>query len=252
MDYTQSVGNTNELQCMLAFIQLGYECSVPFGNGAKYDFIADINGELLRFQCKSSHYTNNHGRISKDSFSFGTTCSTTNTKETKRYTYSSDQIDYFATFFNGQVYVIPVDECSTHKTLRFTPPNNGNTNYNKAEDYLVTRYFQESEHYKKSKEAYLNRTVIKSGKGTPTCPICGKEVTEEGNLCEECSHIESRKVERPSREELKTFIRNTPFVQIGNYYGVTDNSIRTWCKYYNLPYRVNDIKKISESDWQNI
>ena len=72
---------------MLAFIQLGYECSVPFGNGAKYDFIADIDGKLLKFQCKSSHYTNDHGKVSTDSFTFSTSCSTTNTKVTKRYTH---------------------------------------------------------------------------------------------------------------------------------------------------------------------
>mgnify|MGYP003400600460 CR=1 FL=1 len=34
---------------MLAFIELGYDCSIPYGNSAKYDFIADINGELLKF-----------------------------------------------------------------------------------------------------------------------------------------------------------------------------------------------------------
>ena len=252
MDYTQSIGNTNELQCMLAFIQLGYECSVPFGSGAKYDFIADINGELLRFQCKSSHYTSDHGKITEDSFTFSTSCQTTNTKETKRYTYDSNQIDYFATCFNGQVYIIPVDECSTAKTLRFVPPKNGNTNYNRAEDYLINNFFQESIHYKISKENYLNRTIIKSDKEVPKCPICGKEVTKEGYLCVECSKIASRKVERPSREELKALIKVTSFTQIGRQFNVTDNTIRKWCKAYNLPYRMGDIEKISNSDWQNI
>ena len=28
------LGNSNELKCMVAFIQLGFECSVPYGNGA--------------------------------------------------------------------------------------------------------------------------------------------------------------------------------------------------------------------------
>lgn len=252
MNYTQSIGNTNELKCMLAFIQLGYECSIPFGNGAKYDFIADINGELLRFQCKSSHYTIDRGEISKDSFSFSTTCQTTNTKETKRYTYDSNQIDYFATCFNDQVYIIPVDECSTNKTLRFVPPKNGNSNYNKAEDYLITNYFKESNHYKTSKELYLNRPIKTEINSIPVCPNCGKEVTKEGNLCEECSHLKARKVERPSRDILKSLIRNKSFVQIGLEFGVTDNAVRKWCKYYNLPHKVGDIKKIKEIDWQNI
>lgn len=254
MDYTQSIGNTNELQCMMAFIQLGYECSVPFGNGAKYDFIADINGELIRIQCKSSHYTSRHGKIITDSFSFDTTCSTTNTKRTIVYTYDSTQIDYFATCFEGKVYIIPVDECSTNKTLRFVPPQNGNTNYNKAEDYLITNFFQEGEHYKKSKEAYLNRLITSESKSTNqyTCPTCGNSVSKNGVLCEQCSRIASRKVERPSREVLKNLIRNTPFTEIGKQYGVTDTSVRKWCKYYNLPFRVGDIKKVSEENWQNI
>lgn len=157
MDYTQVLGNINELNCLMSFIQLGYECSIPYGNGAKYDFIVDLNGQLKRIQCKASHYTNDHGTITTDSFSFSTTCSTSNTKETKRHKYSSDQIDYFATHFNGNTYVIPVDECSTNKTLRFVPPKNGVKNYNKAEDYLITNIFEVNEHLNASKEAYKNR-----------------------------------------------------------------------------------------------
>ena len=44
MEYTQSKGNLVELQCISKFIELGYECSIPYGNSAKYDFIADVNG----------------------------------------------------------------------------------------------------------------------------------------------------------------------------------------------------------------
>lgn len=53
MNYTQSIGNIVELQCISKFIELGYEVSIPYGNGAKYDFIADVNGKFLRIQCKS-------------------------------------------------------------------------------------------------------------------------------------------------------------------------------------------------------
>ena len=53
MNYTQSIGNIVELQCISKFIELGYEVSIPYGNGAKYDFVADVNGKFLRIQCKS-------------------------------------------------------------------------------------------------------------------------------------------------------------------------------------------------------
>ena len=119
---------------MLAFIKLGYTCSVPFGNSAKYDFIVDVNGELLRIQCKSSHYVDD----TKDAFYIDTSTSTVNTKEIKRYLYTNKDIDYFATSFENEVYVISIEECSgTTKTLRINPPKNGKLDYLKASDYLI-------------------------------------------------------------------------------------------------------------------
>ena len=38
---TQVIGNATELKCIAKFIELGYECSIPYGNSAKYDFIVD-------------------------------------------------------------------------------------------------------------------------------------------------------------------------------------------------------------------
>ena len=57
---------------------------------------------------------------------------------------------------------------------------------------------------------------------------------------------------KPSREELKKLIRNMPFMQIANKYAVSDTSIRRWCKSYNLPSRVSEIKLISDEEWVNI
>lgn len=142
---------------MLAFIKLGYTCSVPFGNSAKYDFIADVNGKLLRIQCKSSNYVDDN----RDAFYIDTSTSTVNTKEIKRHTYTDSDIDYFATSFENEVYVIPINECKgTIKTLRINPPRNGKTEYVKASDYLIKRIFDEDLHYQQSREKYLNRNTI--------------------------------------------------------------------------------------------
>jgi len=64
--------------------------------------------------------------------------------------------------------------------------------------------------------------------------------------------LKSRIVERPNREEFKKMIRIIPFTQIGNKYNVSDNTIRKWCDFYNLPRRRRDIKKISDEDWELI
>lgn len=84
------------------------------------------------------------------------------------------------------------------------------------------------------------------------CRYCGKEVTRGNNICSECSHFMSRKIERPSREEFKNLIRNNSFVSIGKMFGVSDSAIRKWCDSYKLPRKVSDIKKISDKDWENI
>lgn len=254
MDYTQSIGNINELQCMLAFIELGYDCSIPYGNASKYDFIVDIEGQLIRIQCKSSRHPTRDGVLDTDAFMFNTCSATTNTKKTVRHKYNKEQIDYFATCFNGKVYVIPVEECSSAKTLRFSPPNNGTKNYNKAEDYLISNLFSESSLYQSSKESYLNREII--GKiETPreySCSQCGAPVSSKGALCTECAKEKSRKVERPTRENLKDLIRTKSFTQIGKMFGVADNTIRKWCIAYNLPSRISEINKISDDEWLNI
>ena len=53
-------------------------------------------------------------------------------------------------------------------------------------------------------------------------------------------------------EILKEQIRNTPFSHLGNLYGVSDNAVRKWCKSYNLPSRVGDIKNITDEEWVKI
>lgn len=88
--------------------------------------------------------------------------------------------------------------------------------------------------------------------GKNLCSICNTEKDAKSNLCFKCSKIEMRKVDRPSRETLKEEIRKTSFTSLGKKYGVTDNAIRKWCFYYNLPCKVNEIYKISDEDWEYI
>ena len=84
------------------------------------------------------------------------------------------------------------------------------------------------------------------------CKSCGKEVWRGNELCPECAAKARRKVERPSREELKQLIRSTSFVKIGKQFGVSDNTIRKWCKAVTLPYKVTEIKTYNDKEWENI
>lgn len=84
------------------------------------------------------------------------------------------------------------------------------------------------------------------------CQKCGKLITLGANYCFECNSFMQRKVTRPDRDTLKELIRTNSFCQIGKMYSVTDNTIRKWCKTYNLPYKKTEINKISEEKWNSI
>ncbi len=56
------------------------------------------------------------------------------------------------------------------------------------------------------------------------------------------ANIAQRRVERPSKEELSRLLQESNFTAIGKTYGVSDNTIRRWCKAYRLPHRKKDIQ----------
>ena len=51
----------------------------------------------------------------------------------------------------------------------------------------------------------------------------------------ELTRIDSRVVERPTKEQLLKDIEIMPLTSVGKQYGVSDNSIRKWCKAADIP-----------------
>ena len=62
------------------------------------------------------------------------------------------------------------------------------------------------------------------------CKYCGNSCTWRKDRCESCYHIQSRKVDRPSLDQLKEDILNLGYSGTGRKYGVSDNSVRKWLK----------------------
>lgn len=82
------------------------------------------------------------------------------------------------------------------------------------------------------------------------CIDCGKNITKGATRCVECSKKEQlKKSKRPTREVLKNLIRSQPFTAIGKHFGVSDNAVRKWCDFYNLPRKSGEIKKITDEEW---
>ena len=80
MDNTLKVGMITELECIKAFIDLGYHCSIPYGDCARYDVVVDIDNTLYRIQCKTSRWSTDTAK-EKVAFEISTRTTTTNTKQ---------------------------------------------------------------------------------------------------------------------------------------------------------------------------
>ena len=93
----------------------------------------DYEGTLYKVQVK-------HANEHEDThFSFKTRWQGHNTNGYTQTSYTKNDIDFFATFYRGNVYLVPVEECSgAKKNLRIVPPKNGQVKgINFAKDYLA-------------------------------------------------------------------------------------------------------------------
>jgi hypothetical protein len=81
-------------------------------------------------QCKTSHESD-LGVIE-----FSCRSCRSNTQSNLRRRYTVDEVDYFCTYWNNMCYLIPINECSVSKKLRFIPPkNNQKVGISYAKDY---------------------------------------------------------------------------------------------------------------------
>lgn len=98
----------------------------------------------------------------------------------------------------------------------------------------------------------LTYPLRKSQRDINFCVDCGKEISKDAIRCYQCSCVKRRTVNRPLRNELKELIRTKSFAEIGRMFNVSDNTIRKWCVAENLPRTKNEIKKYTDTEWNNI
>lgn len=88
------------------------------------------------------------------------------------------------------------------------------------------------------------------------CINCGNEIYPESIRCNKCEKENRKKhskiLNTISRKTLKKLIREKPFKQIAKQYNVSDNAIKKWCDFYNLPRLKSEIKKYSDKEWKKL
>lgn len=125
-------GNITEVEVMLAFLRQGYNVLTPYGDCERYDFVVDINNHFYKIQVKTAKEEDDGAKIS-----FNTASTHYSEGKCIHDTYTKEEIDFFATFYQGKSYLIPVNECGKRsKSLRLLPPKNGQINRaSLAEEY---------------------------------------------------------------------------------------------------------------------
>lgn len=138
-------GNLTELKCLTRFVELGYAVSLPYGENSRYDLIVDYNGKLLKIQVKTSKLVQGTEE-NPECIEFATCSIRYNSEGSKRIYYTKEEIDYFATVWENVVYLVPVEECSSSKKIRFCLPKNGQrVGITFAEDCTIEKVLERRE-----------------------------------------------------------------------------------------------------------
>ena len=116
------IGEITEQQVATEFLKLGILVSKPLVQSSRYDFIVDINHKLYKIQVKT-------GTFKEDAYlEFATSTSHTNTRGTLNISYSENEVDFFATMYENQCYLIPYQLCGKRaQRIRFVPTKSGQT-----------------------------------------------------------------------------------------------------------------------------
>lgn len=98
--------------------------------------------------------------------------------------------------------------------------------------------------YRNSEKYPIRQPLSKLLSEESLCKICGKKIKKnKTGLCRNCYDISV--INYPDKIELENVIKefNGNFTRIGKHYGVSDNAVRKWCKYYKMPTHSSDYRQ---------
>lgn len=136
MANTKKVGIVTEIETMLAFVRLGYPVLIPYGDNERYDYAVEVNGKFVRIQAKHSITTNDG-----ETFEFDCRGTFYKNGEWAHNQYTENEIDYFATSFNGKCYLFPPGVYTSKVKLRLLPTKRKGRQYDSvwAKDYELEK-----------------------------------------------------------------------------------------------------------------
>lgn len=112
---TKSKGNVGEAFILAEFTKYGVQCSLPWGDNARYDLIAEFNGKLNKIQIKYCDSISEN-----DSYNCTLVSSTNHTTNKKLHGYDND-VDYMAFYIErlNKCLLVPIKFCKGMTCIRF-------------------------------------------------------------------------------------------------------------------------------------
>lgn len=131
-------GNIGEALALAEFIKYGIAVSIPYGDNARYDLVADFNGKLNKIQVK---YCNQ--KISENNSIICPCASSTNHTTNKHYTTYENDIDYFVFYLAkwDELLLVPIEKIGSKKSIMFRmdKPKNNQSNCNLVKGYTFDK-----------------------------------------------------------------------------------------------------------------
>lgn len=132
-------GNIGEAAILAEFTKYGIQVSLPFGDNARYDMIADIKGQLKKIQIKYC------SGIRNNAFVVYCASSTNHTTNKHRTTYEND-VDFICAYLApiNRCVIIPIEVIGSQGAfnLRLTPAKNNQSTVHFVDDYTFEKYFK--------------------------------------------------------------------------------------------------------------
>lgn len=136
MQNLKRIGSITELKVIAELMEYG-EVSIPYGNNARYDCILDIEGRLIKIQIKTAH------KINDNKFSVPFCNKRIGKKENVRKIYTSDEVDFIATYYENKLYLFPTGNHTNLMTISYNYPTNGiKQPINLASDYYAEKFLK--------------------------------------------------------------------------------------------------------------
>lgn len=201
-----------------------------------------------------SRYIDGNGSIANTSYNISITSNYITCDRISEYlkkfgishTYIQDRGKYAELCFSGNIQFLQTYLSSNEFLLR--------RKMDSANSMLYRRLYASTAHNTSVQKLKRIPRTSNVPKLINTCVDCNAYVSVNSVRCKSCaaSYRQRDICNRPSKSILISDLLLRNFSIIASKYGVSDNAIRKWCKYYSLPYSTRTLKSMSDEDILNL